>query len=90
MDLVTALQGSAPLVILTMALVEFVKRVGITGTPLLTASSVLIGLALGLCYQMSVAMPASFGAWFGAVLYGLAIGLSATGIYKVGQSVGKA
>ena len=63
-----------------MGLVEFLKRVGVTGRWSI-ASSMLIGLLLGLGYQISVKPPASYADWFGAVVFGLGLGLSSSGVY---------
>jgi len=42
---------------------------------------------LGLAYQVSIAVPIDFAGWFGAAVYGIGLGLVASGIYDVGKSI---
>lgn len=44
--------------------------------------SMAIGLILGVLYQISLGIPVDFAGWFGAVLYGLALGITASGVYN--------
>jgi hypothetical protein len=61
------------------------KRLGATGK-LLTILSMGVGVVLGVLYQASLATPASFAAWFGAAVYGLALGLVGSGLYDAARS----
>jgi len=70
-----------PLFFVVMGLVELAKVFGASGK-LLTGISVGIGLVLGVLYQLSLGVPADFAGWFGAVLYGLALGITASGVYN--------
>ncbi|MHC4464418.1 MAG: hypothetical protein ACYS30_23760 [Planctomycetota bacterium] len=46
----------------------------------------VVGLVLGVGYQISiVGSPASFADGFAMILYGLALGLVASGIYDIGK-----
>lgn len=81
LDFTTLLVGGIPLVLVVFALVEFVKSFGLKGN-WLTIASLLIGLILGMAYQIAQAMPATFSAWFVAVIFGLTLGLIASGFYK--------
>jgi len=47
----------------------------------------LIGVIAGIAYQISIALPADFAGWFAAVIYGLALGLVASGLYDAGKSI---
>ena len=69
-----------PLIFVVMGLVELVKAFGAQGK-VLTAASFLIGLGLGVLYQVSIAVPEGFAGWFGAVIFGLALGLVACKVY---------
>lgn len=69
-----------PLIVVVLGLVEFIKQMGVSGKVLMGVSLGL-GLALGLGYQCSVAVPTSYAGWFGAAMYGLGLGLSASGLY---------
>ena len=70
-----------PLIFVVMGLVELAKVFGASGK-LLTGISVGIGLALGVLYQISLGVPVDFAGWFGAAIYGLALGITASGVYN--------
>ncbi len=74
-----------PLVVLVVALVEWVKRFGIEGKAL-NAVSMLIGAVIGVAYWYAQAPLVSFADWFGALAYGLVLGLVASGIYDAARS----
>jgi hypothetical protein len=77
-----------PLIFVVMGLVELVKAFGAQGK-VLTAASFLIGLGLGVLYQISIATPDGFAGWFGAVIFGLALGLVASKVYDAIRSATK-
>ncbi len=74
-----------PLIFVVMGLVELAKAFGLSGK-VLTAASFAIGLALGVLYQISVEVPVGFGGWFGAAVFGLALGLVASKVYDAIRS----
>jgi len=74
-----------PLIFVVMGLVELAKAFGVSGKAL-TATSFVIGLALGLLYQVSIALPDGFSGWFGAAVFGLALGLVACKVYDAMKS----
>lgn len=74
-----------PLVVLVISLVEWVKRFGIEGKAL-NAVSMAIGAGIGVAYWYAQAPLVSFADWFGAIVYGLALGLVASGIYDAVRS----
>jgi hypothetical protein len=81
MDINTLLVGSIPIMIVIFGLVEFSKSLGASGK-FLTVESLLIGLLFGLGFHIySTGVPASFSTWFEAVIFGLALGLVASGFY---------
>lgn len=82
MDFSQYLVAGVPLIFVVLGLVEFVKGFGIAGNAV-KAVSLAIGLILGIGYQLSIAMPAGFAGWFAVVVFGLALGLVASGIYDV-------
>ena len=81
-----AIVAGLPLVLVVLGLVEWVKRLGLQGRAVVIVS-MAIGLALGLAYQVSIAVPIDFAGWFGAAVYGIGLGLVASGIYDVGKSI---
>ena len=74
-----------PLAALVIALVEWVKRIGVEGKAL-NAVSMAIGAVIGVAYWYAQSPLQSFSDWFGAVIYGLALGLVASGIYDAVRS----
>ena len=80
-DISTLLVGGIPLVAVVFGLVEFVKSFGVRGH-WLTITSVLLGLAFGVSYQIANAgLPVSFAGWFAVAVFGIMLGLVASGLY---------
>lgn len=86
MDFSNAIVAGIPLVLVVIGLVEWIKRFGLQGAAL-NVASLLIGLVAGIAYQVSIALPVDFAGWFAAAIYGLALGLVASGLYDAGKSV---
>lgn len=78
--------NGVPLMALVMAIVEYIKQLGLSGAPL-RAASLLAGLVIGLGYKAATAAPATFADWAGAAVYGLVLGLAASGVYDAGRSI---
>lgn len=74
-----------PLVVLVVALVEWTKKFGVEGK-VLNAISMIIGAVIGIAYFYAQAPLSSFSEWFGAIVYGLALGLVASGVYDATRS----
>ena len=70
-----------PLIFVVMGLVELSKAFGASGK-LLTGISLAIGVLIGIGYQLSLGVPADFAGWFGAAIYGIALGITASGVYN--------
>jgi|WetSurMetagenome_2_1015567.scaffolds.fasta_scaffold818949_1 hypothetical protein len=82
MDLASLLVGGVSLIVVIFGLVEFVKSLGLKGN-WLTVTSLLIGLVLGLGYKIAEAgLPTGFAGWFAVIIFGLTLGLVASGFYK--------
>ena len=62
---------------------RWLLRALLTRVDLKTRLSLFIGLLLGGGYQLSQAIPVDFGGWFAVIMYGLALGLVASGVYDV-------
>lgn len=73
------IKDTAELVVAVLGLVELSRRAGLVGRVLLLESFV-IGLVLGILYQCSIAIPTDFAGWFAACLYGIGLGLTASGV----------
>ena len=81
MDISTLLVGGLPLSAVVFGLVEFVKSFGVRGH-WLTITSMLLGLAFGVSYQIANAgLPAGFAGWFAVAVFGIMLGLVASGLY---------
>lgn len=88
MDLDVAVNG-IPLIALIMALVTWISDlVGAQGK-IKMAIAMVVGIVLGVAYQLSVHVPATFGEWFFVVIYGLALGLFASGAWDVLKSAAR-
>ena len=73
--------GVAPLMVVIFGLVEFSKSLGLSGK-WLTVFSMLLGLAFGVAYRISlIGVPAGYADWFALVVYGLVLGLITSGFY---------
>lgn len=83
-----ALVKGVPLVMVVIGLVTWLGKLGITGKAQLV-SALLVGLILGIGYQLSLEIPVDFAGWFGAVIYGLGLGIVASGIYETGLEIAK-
>jgi hypothetical protein len=88
MDFSSYVVAGVPLVLVVLGLVEWVKSLGLAGNAVKYVS-LAIGLVLGVGYQISVAVPVGFSGWFGASVFGLALGLVASGIYDVVKNATK-
>ena len=81
MDISTLLVNGLPLSAVVFGLVEFVKSFGVRGH-WLTIASMLLGLAFGVSYQIANAgIPVSFAGWFAVAVFGIMLGLVASGLY---------
>jgi len=80
-DISTLLVNGLPLSAVVFGLVEFIKSFGLRGH-WLTITSMLLGLAFGVSYQIANAgLPASFAGWFAVAVFGIMLGLVASGLY---------
>ena len=80
-----AIVNGIPLLFVVMGLVAWVKSAGVAGN-WLRGASMAIGLVLGVGYMYSTAAPLDFGGWFGYAVYGLALGLMASGVVDAVRS----
>ena len=81
-DFNALLVGGIPLVVVIFGLVEFIKSLGLAGRAL-TVISLLLGILFGIAYHLAQSgIPTGFAGWFTAVIFGLALGLVASGFYK--------
>jgi len=77
-----AVVAGVPLLAFVLGLVQFIKGFGLSGNAV-KGLSMGVGLLLGVGYQFSTIPPVGFPGWFAAVVFGLALGLVASGIYDV-------
>jgi hypothetical protein len=82
LDFSTLLVSGLPLIVVIFGLVEFSKVMGLKGR-ILTLTSLLLGLVFGIAYQIAQSgLPVTFAAWFAVSVFGLALGLVTSGLYK--------
>lgn len=87
MEIYNVLVQGVPLIFVVMGLVEYVKKLGLTGNAV-TVASMVIGLLFGVGYMFAnTGVPADFGGWFGYGVYGIGLGLVASGIYDTGKAI---
>jgi peptidoglycan/LPS O-acetylase OafA/YrhL len=87
MDFSDAVANGIPLIALIIGLVQFFKEMGLRGQAL-RALSAVIGLALGVAYQISTGgVPADFAGWFGVAIYSLGLGIVASGLVDAARDV---
>jgi hypothetical protein len=85
-DFSTLLVAGIPLVLVVFGLVEFSKSMGLQGKGL-TIFSLLLGLLLGIAFKISESgIPSGFAGWFAVVIFGLALGLVASGFYDFAKT----
>jgi hypothetical protein len=73
--------GGVPLMVVIFGLVEFSKKLGLSGKGL-TIFSMLLGIVFGITYQFSMrGFPSDIAGWFAVLVYGLALGLVTSGFY---------
>ena len=73
-----------PLVLVVLGIVEWSKRLGVSGKWLLVLS-MLVGVVLGVLYQISLAIPTDFAAGLVRALW-IGLGLVASGVYDAVRS----
>lgn len=86
--------AGVPLLFVVLGLVEWIKGVGLKDPVWIRVASMLVGLLFGGGYMIAEAgVPDAFAGWFALVVYGIGLGLVASGIYDVGgallEKVGK-
>lgn len=73
-----------PLVAVVIGLVSWTKTLGLSGR-MLTVTSMAIGIVLGVGYKLAAGVPTDSGGWFAAVVFGIMVGLIASGIYDAAR-----
>ncbi len=73
--------GGINIILLVFGLVEFVKKLGIKGV-WLTLASLILGMLAGFAFRLvTVGLPVTYQDWIITVVFGLAMGLTASGVY---------
>ena len=73
-----------PLLAFVLGLVQWIKSFGLSGNQV-KGTSMIVGILLGVGYQFSVNPPADFATWFAVAVFGVALGLVASGLYDAGS-----
>ena len=77
--------GGVSILVLVLGLVEFAKRLGVTGNTSMILAMVL-GVIIGVVYKLMTIYPV-MDPWVQVAIFGLAFGLAATGIYDFGKNL---
>ena len=80
-DISNLFVAGIPMTLVVFGLVEFIKSFGLSGK-IVTALSMVVGLIIGIGYQLSIAVPVGFNGWYPVIIFGITIGLVASGFYK--------
>lgn len=70
------------IVVLIAGLVEFAKKFGLRGNGCIALSAAL-GVAFGVTYRLQFGMPATLADWLSVVVFGLTLGLTASGLWDI-------
>ena len=83
----SATVAGIPLLFVVLGLVQWFKAY-VQDSKVIRAISMAIGLLLGAGYMIAgLGMPAAFAGWFAVVVFGLGLGVVASGIYDVGKDL---
>lgn len=88
---VDAAVSGVPLVLVVFGLTAFIKQQGVAGRALLLCA-LCLGLIFGIGYMVYKTRPPGgdwwvvYGYWFGVFVYGLGLGLLASGVYEGGKA----
>jgi hypothetical protein len=83
------LVAGVPLLLVVIGLVEWVKKINVPSNAL-PFVSMGIGLILGSGYQVAEnGVPLDFAGWFAVIVFGLAIGLVASGLFDAAKNIVK-
>jgi len=87
-ELFQAIPESAPIVVLVvLGLVTWLGKLGLQGIAQLI-SSMILGILFGAGFMIAVlGVPTAFAGWFSLLIYGLMLGLVASGIYDTGKKL---
>lgn len=79
------LVGGVSLIVLILGLVEFAKKFGLSGNGL-TILAMVLGVVGSVAVKLSAGVPVDLAGWVELVIYGLAFGSTACGIYDLGKN----
>lgn len=79
--------AGVPILFVVLGLVQWTKSFGVEGKAL-RAVSMVIGLLLGAGFMIaSAGLPGAFPGWFAVVVYGLGLGVVASGVYDAAEKI---
>jgi hypothetical protein len=80
-------ENAVIVVLIVLGLVTFLGKLGVRGKWQLI-SGMLIGIAFGGAFMIAaLGVPMSFAGWFSVIMYGLMLGLTASGVYEAGKDL---
>ena len=85
-NLTNLIVAGVPLIVVIFGLVEFSKKLGLSGNGL-TIFSMSLGVVFGFLFQIATnGLPGGLMGWFSDIVYGLALGLVTSGFYDFADS----
>lgn len=78
--------SGVPIVVVIVGIVEWLKKFGMGGV-VLNAASMVVGIVLGVAYRHTEQPIVDFTSALSAVIYGIVLGLVASGVYDAAKSV---
>jgi hypothetical protein len=80
-------ENASIVVLVVLGMVTFLGKLGVKGIAQLV-SSMLLGILFGAGFMIAVlGVPTVFAGWFSLLIYGLMLGLVASGIYETGKEI---
>lgn len=76
---------AASLMVVVLGLVQWIKQTFTVSGRFVRGISMVVGVVLGILYQLSLAKVTSMGEWFGIVIFGIGVGIAASGVYDVNK-----
>lgn len=75
------------LMFIVMAVVQLIKEASGLEGGAVRWLSVAVGIVFAVGYQLTLGVPADYAGWFGLVIFGIGVGLTASGFYAAGAQI---
>lgn len=79
--------AGVPLLLFVFGFTQWLKGTFTLAGRAVRIASMAVGVFFGVGYQLTVATPATIGAWFGVLVFGIGLGLVASGAYDAADQI---